>query len=401
MPHFEIGARAPLFFMHIPKTAGRSVRMYLENQYAAAAICPAEDWPAVQALERRPRDYALVRGHFAFNMAQNIPEAKILTVLREPLRRTLSGLRHMQRDPSFHALHERARDMTLPAMLRDREIMRAQRNVQTAYLCASATPERIAEFFALSSEREPAGLEGPPSLELAVRRLRQVHFLGLMEDLATCIDELAVAMHYHRVQEFPFINEDPAARNGLEELGQEDIDILREANLLDLQLYKHAQSWLAQRQFEARLRALIAAGVYAVPPGSFEVDVGGVMPGSGWYSPERDAGGSWRWTGPGNVFTLELPLRQDAEYNVGLRFRMLPERSPDAMRVLINGNPVLWQWTQSGSGEFELLFYLDRRMLRACSGLCRIAVEVAAERVPGELRRLGVAVNRIAFECIG
>jgi hypothetical protein len=401
LPHFEIGARLPLFFMHIPKTAGRSVRMYLENQYDVDAICPAEDWQGVQALDRPLSDYTLIRGHFAFNMAQNLPGAKILTVLREPLRRTISGLRHMQRDPAFHALHVLARDMTLAEMLRDRQIMRAQRNVQTAYLCASASAERIAAFLALSSGGDAGEVEGPPSLDLALKRLRQVHFLGLMEDLPACIEELALAMHYHQVQDFPFINEDPNTRSEIDALTQDDLDILREANLLDLQLYAQAQSWAAQRRFESRMRALIAAGVYRVPPGSFEIDVGGVMPGSGWYPPERDASGSWRWTGPSNIFTLELPLRPDTEYNVNLRFRMPGERNPEGMRIALNGNPVLWQWTLSGSGEFEVMFYIDRRSLRACAGLCRISFEVTAERVPGELRRLGAAVNRIAFECIG
>jgi len=387
--------------MHIPKTAGRSMRMYLENQYAAAAICPAEDWRGAQTLPRPVRDYALIRGHFGFNMAQSAPEARILTVLREPLRRTVSGLRHIKRDPAFNALHELARDMTLHEMLRDRVIMRAQRNIQTAYLCATAPPPKIAEHLAVSADRDAATLEGPPSLDLAIQRLRQVHFIGLQENLALCIEEMSVAMNFHRVLQFPRINEDPEGPQALETLGPEDMDILREANLLDLQLYKQACAWLDQRRFQSLMRGLLAAGVYEIPAGSFDIDVAGVMPGFGWYPPEHDAGGSWRWTGPGNLFSLELPLRQDAEYNVSLRFRMPGERNPDAMRIALNGSPVLWQWTRGGSGEFEALFYIDRRSLVACEGLCRITYEVAAERVPGELRRLGVAVNKIAFECIG
>src|ERR1700723_3870236 len=90
---FETGIRAPLFFMHIPKTAGMSMRQYLDNQYPADEICPAERWQDLLDIGRDVGTYRLVRGHFRYNLRQlAAPDARVLVVLREPLRRTVSAL---------------------------------------------------------------------------------------------------------------------------------------------------------------------------------------------------------------------------------------------------------------------------------------------------------------------
>jgi hypothetical protein len=62
---FVIGRRAPLFFMHIPKTAGMSIRLYLQNQYPAADIMPARDWHEVLRSGHLPSAFRLAAGHFA------------------------------------------------------------------------------------------------------------------------------------------------------------------------------------------------------------------------------------------------------------------------------------------------------------------------------------------------
>ena len=125
--------------MHIPKTAGSSIKIFLDNQYESAQIQPAQGWAALTR-DFQYDDYRLTRGHFSFNMSQALPGVKILTVLREPLRRCVSALRHIQRDAQFHRLHEVAKDLSLGEILRSPQIMRAQRDVQSGYLCASVPP---------------------------------------------------------------------------------------------------------------------------------------------------------------------------------------------------------------------------------------------------------------------
>lgn len=400
MEKFSLGNRPPLFFMHIPKTAGSSIRMFLENQYHAEEIYPAEGWGGTLSTAREAGGYRLVRGHFAFNMSQSVPDARILTVLRNPLLRTVSALRHIKRDPQFHALHQVAKDMTLQEMLRSPQIMPAQRDIQTAYLCASVPPENVLEFLGRHPNGDPADLEDMSNLDLAVKRLKQIDFLGVMEDLSTCIDEMSAAMNYHKAVYFPFVNEDPKLSNTLCDLSDEDIAILQNANQLDLQLYDHACALLTQRRFERMMHHLVAEGVYKIPPGSFEIEIGGIIPGSGWSPPEREGAGCWRWTGPDDQFSLEVPLRKDREYNVHLRFNVPRAQTAHELTAEINGVPVQRQVTPSGLTAFHLAFHIDKHTLERCDGFCRIVLGVKTERPPGELRTLGIAVNRITFDCI-
>ena len=80
--------------MHIPKTAGMSMRLYLGEQYHPHEICPAEHWQDILGHEQNVTKFHLVRGHFRYNMRGLVAgDARMLVVLREPLRRTVSALR--------------------------------------------------------------------------------------------------------------------------------------------------------------------------------------------------------------------------------------------------------------------------------------------------------------------
>src|SRR5580698_4582373 len=144
MEAFRTGSRAPLFFMHIPKTAGMSMRQYLSNQYEADEICPAERWQDLLDLRRDVGSYSLVRGHFRYNLRQLIaPDARMLVVLREPLRRTVSALRHLGRDPEFHQTYDIAKHLTLSEIIHHPAIMGLQRDVQARFLFASRRAEEV------------------------------------------------------------------------------------------------------------------------------------------------------------------------------------------------------------------------------------------------------------------
>ncbi len=386
--------------MHIPKTAGSSIKIFLDNQYLPAQIQPAQAWGAL-ARDFQYDEYLLTRGHFSFNMSQALPGVKILAVLREPLRRCVSALRHIQRDARFHPLHEVAKDLPLGEILRSPQIMRAQRDVQAGYLCASVPPSQVRAYMAHHPQGDPGMQEPAAGLDRAVERLQAIAFLGVMEALDDCVEDMSKAMNFHRAVYFPFVNEDPAFSNTLENLSSEDLDILREANQLDLRVYEAAKMLIAQRRFAAMMRGLLAAGVYKIQPGSFDIDVGGVMPGSGWYPAEREGGGCWRWTGPGCQASLELPLCAQAAYDVMIGFNVADPQVVGGLAVAVNDAAVRHSLVSSGSRAFSLAFRIPQESLGACDGLCRIVLSVPTVRPTGELRALGIAVNKILFERVG
>ncbi len=403
MDKFGVARRGALFFMHIPKTAGTSMRGYLQEQYYRDDIYPAANWREAVPLGAEVGGYSLVQGHFNYNFRSLVaPTAKALTILREPLARTVSSLRHLERDPAFHPDHPLARGKTLAEMLRIPKLVADQTNVQTAALCASAPPEEVMAYLRRALPINPnaaaADLEDPPNLALALKRLEQIEFLGTVERLGALLPDLSLAMRYHPAVRLSHRNDAPGPATTLAGLGQDEIDILTACNQLDLIVYRRAQDILVQRQFERAMLALIDNGTYRCMEGSFEIDLRDPIPGTGWYEAEVSGFEAWRWTGTDRIFTLEVPLLPSRNYRVVLGL----SRKPLMLRAAVNGVPMLATLRQQNSAWLASL-EIESQLLAKSSGLCRIVFDSgdAKQNVldcSGDIRRLGVAVSSICFE---
>ena len=284
---FQIGARAPLFFMHIPKTAGTSMRLYLGEQYRRHEVYPWENWQQIQGQERDIRSFHLVRGHFRYNMRTLVADGtRMLTVLREPLRRTLSALRHTLRDPNFERRFQLAKNTTLSDVIRNPDIMAFHRDAQARFLCASMIPDDVAAYlaWARSQDREAdAGdLEEPPELRRAMDRLELIDFVGLTENIGAVISMMVKEMNYHPSLYFPVVNENPDHIDSLYGLNDDDLNIVREYNQIDLPLYEFARKLIERRNFDRAMHHLVYHGVYQIMSGSFELRMSDIIPGSGW-----------------------------------------------------------------------------------------------------------------------
>jgi hypothetical protein len=405
MDPFQIKAREPLFFMHIPKTAGMSMRLYLSEQYQVQDICPVLRWQGLIGRENEIHTFRLVQGHFRHNLRELVAsDARVLVMLREPLRRTVSALQHLQRDPSFHLDHELAQGLSMAEMIRHPVLMQNQRNVQAWFLCASIAPDRVSAYLERELPRnlnaDAGDLEQPPELKLATDRLEAIDFVGLTEDIGAVVSSMAQAMNYHPPLYFPFINENPNRTDPLQALNDDDIGILRANNDVDLQLYDYAKRLIERRVFARDMRQLIHSGVYTVPPGSFEIPLSGIMPGSGWYAPDQENGRSWRWTGPRRHFTIEVPLREDASYRLIMSFGSLRPLGPGDLTAEVNDVPVDFGLSPEGRGYVcELI--IPRDLLVQSSGFCRIRFDTleTTQLAPPDIRSLGVAIRKILFEC--
>jgi hypothetical protein len=122
------------FFIHVMKTAGTTFVQQLREQFPAEAMYPARtrDWigehdydvyiniPRLLALppERRA-EICVYTGHFPYYVTELIdPNLATLTVLREPIARTISVLKHFKR------VEERFRSCSLEEIYGDRQIFR-------------------------------------------------------------------------------------------------------------------------------------------------------------------------------------------------------------------------------------------------------------------------------------
>jgi hypothetical protein len=122
------------FFIHVMKTAGTSFVRQLQQQFPAEAVypCPTIDWigshdfeayiniPRLLALgPQRRAEIRMYTGHFPFYVTEAIdPGMKTLTMLRHPMDRTISVLKHFKRD------EPRFRDSSLDEIYDDRTTFR-------------------------------------------------------------------------------------------------------------------------------------------------------------------------------------------------------------------------------------------------------------------------------------
>ena len=109
-PRLRIGnspSRRPIFFCHIPKTAGTTLRKALEARFPASEIVPNHEeilansgvYPSTQNVFKgmidRRKYVNLVLGHYHYSFHKILGDPITIVVLREPIARSISLLKHM------------------------------------------------------------------------------------------------------------------------------------------------------------------------------------------------------------------------------------------------------------------------------------------------------------------
>jgi hypothetical protein len=172
------------FFIHVMKTAGTTFVQQLREQFPAEALypCRAIDWigdhdydayiniPRLLAVTpARRADIRVYAGHFPFYVTEEIDaELTTLTVLREPLARTISVLKHFKR------VEERFRSCSLEEIYADRQIFRFfVENHQTKVFSLAASDDEPAINCGLTLD--------DARYERACANLARVDVLGLTE----------------------------------------------------------------------------------------------------------------------------------------------------------------------------------------------------------------------------
>jgi hypothetical protein len=91
-------ARDPLLLVHLPKTAGTTLAQLMRYHYRGGAFKGAgnvlsrfdDAEPRLRTIARKPR-FRAAAGHVSFGLAEQVlPDATFVTILREPVARTLS-----------------------------------------------------------------------------------------------------------------------------------------------------------------------------------------------------------------------------------------------------------------------------------------------------------------------
>lgn len=220
-----------IYFIHIPKTGGTTLRFLLEKQVNSKDIYPFRNPKSGKA----PVEQDLVSGHFPYSYCKTIDaefeKAFKITILRDPIERYLSFLRAKKRmDPNLP---------TLEAVMRMRTIRNGkyQDGLIDNALCRNLA--------------ENPDLEGEELLASAKKNLHEfdeiIFFDRYPEEITALFQRLGIDLQ----------NEDiPKLNATTKELISEPL--LKEVerlNQLDIQLYKYAKNYYVKSKNTYKLRS--------------------------------------------------------------------------------------------------------------------------------------------------
>jgi hypothetical protein len=314
--------------MHLPKTAGMALRLFLGNQYPFDRIMPANDWRELLAVDLADfKGYDLFQGHFSCGLMDILPaDVSPIIFLREPVARTISHLKHLRRDPEFSpAAYKLAAGRSLDELVHDEYIMKLCCDVQSALLCNDIPAETI--LAGLRGEAlagrvpDPDAFAAPPDLATAEESLERFRFVGLVEDFQEDILRLSMELGLHPPYPLPKRNFDPEGATDPNALDPATLAIIRERNAIDVALYERVKERLSARPPVTRGDIgwnLLAYGIYQPLDEPVEFAMTGSLPGSNWYPCEEAASGGHRWTGPLTETTLELPLAPKLDFEISM-----------------------------------------------------------------------------------
>jgi hypothetical protein len=228
-----------VIFLHLPKAAGSTLNRVIARHYPHTAIHRLEAKPRAELLEevahvaRPPTPVRILTGHAGFGLHVGIArEFTYLTVLRDPVERLLSHF-HFARTLPTHPLHEGivSGRLGLP------EVAQQLANLQTRYLIDDAM-------------RNQSGATDAALLANAKENL--THHFSVV-GLAERFDETLVLLQRKLGWRIATVSNSNVnrARPKLATHNAEDLAAVREANVLDLELYEWASG---------RFAAEVAAG---------------------------------------------------------------------------------------------------------------------------------------------
>jgi hypothetical protein len=233
---YQLRTGDQLLFLHIPKTGGTTLYLFLLQQFSETEVWPLdvgpfEDQISDGQLEDLSR-YKLLRSHYDYTSYKFFTRKPVyLTMLRDPVERVMSIYKHMHRDPANEVL---------------REVLKQQLTLEefAQYPLAQGLAEnrqvkQIAGILQGRARSPEEKLSKQAMLEIALMRLDEFAFFGLVERMDESIQLLCHTFNWPTPISYKSQNIAPTPTNR-EDLSESELEAIENANQLDIELYNHA-----------------------------------------------------------------------------------------------------------------------------------------------------------------
>ena len=322
----------PILFLHIPKTAGTSFLLTLQNLFGESRMVrltmdePGIDQRVEALVRTRPQSLACINGHVPFRIfAPHMAHFRGFTLLRNPVARVLSLYRFLRRrkDPTTFNI---ATDTTLDAFLDNRtpDLFTQTNNGMCRMLCLD---ERLS---AGEAGDQPILGQAPSMLDSALETLHRFDF-GLVE-------QMEQTRHLVRtLWNLPFTPDDVVV-NTTDELDStvtsaQPLRIV-EMNTLDIALYERAAALFHKRIRRGTSSTIDPYGVVFQPQFNVSTPLSGV-PGRQGFHEYEPVGFAWL----NNHMQARVHFRAPADSaRIMLRFYVVTADFPiEATTLRLNG----------------------------------------------------------------
>jgi hypothetical protein len=400
--HREDGS-PPLFFLHIPKTAGIALRHWLGNHFAASRICWINHTDPAGGVPASLEPFDLVGGHACYRFASRFARRpRVITFLRDPIDRAISAFyyfRQLGRDPLKQGVTDVVVSEACELSLAD-FIVREPEEARVAF--------GITQTWMLSQDRltsfmpDPVRLP-PDALMVARANLARCEFVGLTERMDESLGLICDGLGWPTSGPIEKVNR-TERRPSKDQLDARTRQLLEEVTAPDRELYRFAVELFEQRlRRQARGGLTLpwrGAGVRPLPE-SVTLTFDQPIPGRGWLGREASEHGHYCWMEQDAWVELAVAVRGDMTLRCAA---VASVAARQLARVTLTVNGVrLATAVHSRPGEHVFEAQVPAAVLRRSGGEpVRVGVSVAEplrprDELPGSAddRRLGVAVQRI------